>query len=252
MRLYSPHYKYAMFTTPKSGCTSLGLMFMLLHYKEYEDDELNTETEKVLDLLNKTKEPRGCISLHPKVYARAVELSTNLCKKPLHRFLVTRNPYDRAVSMYTDKYREPDKMDIWAGKNMPPNLNFIQFLDELRKRGGLRRSHHYQTQCNHMSSNNKNIDEIVKLKLEDKDEGISNHYKTYIPDVDQSILLDALIKSKKIPNKSPFGTETTNASRINFYDKPLTHSRNAFLTRYTKTQIYNMYEEDFIKLGYEK
>lgn len=258
MILYSPHYKYAMFTTPKSGCTFSGLMFMLLHYKEYENDELNTEMERVLDLLDNTKTFTGCISLHPKIYNRAVELSKNLIKKhkPSHRFLVTRNPYNRAVSMYTDKYIYLDKerADRWGKENLPANLNFIQFLEESRNRGGLINSHHYQTQCNHVQRNLgvSDMTKLHKLKIENKDEGILNHYKTYIPDLDQNMLLDAIIESKKIPNRSAYGTETTNASRIIFYDKRLTHTKDSFLTRYTKNKIYDMYQEDFLKLGYEK
>lgn len=266
MRLYSPHYKYTMYTTPKSGCTFLGLMFMLLHYKEYEDDELNTQMQKVLDLLDRTKERTGCILLHPEVYAKAVRNSTKMVGRPRqeknleekHRFLVTRNPYSRAVSMYVDKYcyLEEKRSDKWGKAKLDKNLTFLKFLDQVRDRGGLRKSHHYQTQCYHINKNKHfRVDDITtlsKLKIEDKDEGLLSHYKTYVPDLDQSILLNAIVESKKIPNRSPYGTETKYSSRIIFYNKPLTHTKDSFLTRSAKRKIYKMYEEDFLKLGYTK
>jgi hypothetical protein len=254
MQLYSPDYNYSIYTTQKSGCSTIGLFFLILHYPEYHNSLLNSKMEKVLEQLYQCEKYTGLDNLHPELLQVVKKQDVEPHKDC---FLVVRNPYARAVSMYVDKYIKTDRQDKWGRENLSKDLSFFHFLHEVKRLGGFLESNHFMTQFYFvMKKNNLNTEEIVqmpKVKIEDGDKAILNYYKKHIPELDQEKIIRALSLAKKVPNLTEFGEEEEgDASMINFYDKKLTHTRQSFLKKNTKTIIQQLYHEDFMVMGYKK
>jgi len=89
------------------------------------------------------------------------------------------------------------------------------------------------------------------LHIESGYEALISHYNKYLPEIPESKVIDAVEWASKITNKTVYGKEEGDATRINFYEKTLTHTRDSFLTEETKEIIYNFYREDFERFGYE-
>jgi len=256
MQHYSPDYNYSIYTTQKSGCSTIGLFFLLLHYPEYDNRLLNSRMEKVIEKLYQCEKYTGIDNLHPELLG-IIKKENKLYEKPHNNcFLVVRNPYTRAVSMYVDKYIKTDRQDIWGRANLNKDLSFYDFLIEIKRLGGFLESNHFRTQFYHvMKNNNLNTQEIMqmpKIKIEDGDKAILNYYKKNIPELDQEKIIKALSLARKVPNLTTFGEEQGNASMINFYDKKITHTRQSFLRKNTKDIIKQLYKEDFMVMGYRQ
>lgn len=256
MKLYSPDYNYSIYATEKSGGSTIGLFFLLLHYPEYRNNLLNSKMEEAVEKLYQCEEYTGLDNLHPELL-QIVKEERKLYEEP-HKncFLVVRNPYTRAVSMYVDKYIKTDRQDKWGKANLNKDLSFYDFLLEIKRLGGFLESVHFMTQfyCvmkNH-KLNTKEIMQMPKIKIEDGDKAILDYYKKHIPQLDQEKIIKALSLARKVPNLTVFGEEQGNASMINFYDKKITHTRQSFLRKNTKDIIRQLYNEDFMVMGYRK
>ena len=244
MALYSPKYNYVLHFIPKCACTFVRCMFLYMHHDEY-DIEMEQIFEKIKGNNNIIQVHDLIIEIHFK------SRRDNLPRRGCPRFLIVRNPYSRAVSMYTDKYIGNTPPDKWGQEYLPKDLTFNQFLDTIKKLQYQIESipnSHFQIQ---MRKSPLNKDVTTKIKLEDGKQPILDWYKYYIPHLDQSLINDAIDFGNMFRNPSHYGEQEGDATNINFYKKPITHTKESFLTTETKQKIFDIYKKDFKILGYE-
>jgi hypothetical protein len=106
---YSKKYKYLIKWNAKCGCTLYRRFFLELHKDE---GYVNEEWEKGLPSF------RYNINLKPEI---------------INSFLLTRNPYKRVVSMYTNKYMGPLKNDNLRNKFILKENSFYFFVLKLKE-----------------------------------------------------------------------------------------------------------------------
>jgi hypothetical protein len=106
---YSTKYNYVIKWNAKCGCTLLRRLFYELHKDE----------QKVI-----TKEWESGLP----------SFKYNIHKFPVsHSFLLTRNPYKRVVSMFTNKYNGPNNIDNLQKKFKLNTNNFYSFVLKLKE-----------------------------------------------------------------------------------------------------------------------
>lgn len=244
MALYSPKYNYVLHFIPKCACTFVRCMFLYMHHNEY-DIEMKQIFEKIKNNKNMIEVHNLICDIHNK------SRQDNLPNKGCPRFLIVRNPYSRAVSMYTDKYIGNSPCDKWGKEYLPKDLTFNQFLSAIKKLQDHledRSNSHFHIQ---MRRPPMNLKITTKIKLEDGKQPILDWYKYNIPSLDQSLINDAIDFGNMFRNPSRYGDQEGDATNINFYKKPITHTKESFLTTETKQKIFDIYEKDFKILGYE-
>lgn len=241
--LHSKKYNYLAYHFPKAGCTFFKRFFTHLHREEDEE-----WSDKIIPLLDKS-------TIDNIQYAVDMfKFDNNLRLNIKRAFCFTRHPYTRAVSMYTNKYIYKWMAEKWATRNLPENLSFYNFLTEMIDRYDCekRPPSHYKrmsTECG-IPKWIYRFYSVVHSEL--GHEGLIAHYNKYLPEIAESKIVDAIEWASKISNKTVYGKEEGDATRINFYGvKTLTHTRDSFLTEETKEIIYNFYREDFERFGYE-
>lgn len=126
-------YRYILFYSAKAGSTSSRLLYLLLHGDEFTEQQLEELNE--YHNLNELQryDPESDYSDYTK-------------------FLITRNPYSRAVSAYLDQYvyAQNTRVKRMLSEHPPsgamPN-NFIEFLEYLETVPDSERDTHFQTQA---------------------------------------------------------------------------------------------------------
>jgi len=226
LSLSSIKHKYTLWYSPKSACSFIRYLFLHLHHDEHPELKLEIS------------------SIHRLNYTYIAP------DKPFFNHVIfTRNPYDRAVSMYVDKYCKSNAQDKFA-KNLPKDLTFNMFLDNIKK-------HKHKLLNNPFShfslqiSNKPNTGIMHKLKCEASPENIIDYYTKYIG-LNKSKILNALNFVNSNINSTNYGEKNTQASNIDWYNKRIHNTRRSFLDSKAKAKIYNIYEQDFDALGYER
>ena len=245
MALYSPKYNYVAHFIPKCACTFVRCMFLYMHHDEYD-----MEMKEIFDKVKNNKEITNTHSLIIDIHNKSRE-GKSLPIKKCPRFVVVRNPYSRAVSMYTDKYIGNSPSDKWGKEYLPKDLTFNQFLDTikiLQDQLESRPNSHFHIQMKRSPLNKK---VTSKIKIEDGNQPILDWYKYNVPNLDQSLINDAIDFGNMFHNPSHYGDQEGDATNINFYKKPITHTKESFLTTETKQKIFDIYKKDFTILGYE-
>lgn len=241
--LHSKKYNYLAYHFPKAGCTFFKRFFTHLHREEDEE-----WSDKIIPLLDKSTFD------NIKYAVDMFKLDNNLRLNIKHAFCYTRHPYTRAVSMYTNKYIYKGMAEKWAIRNLPENLSFYNFLTEMIDRYDCEKipPSHYKRMSTECGIPNWICKLYSVLHIESGYESLIAHYNKYLPEIPESKVIDAIEWASKISNKTVYGKEEGDATRINFYGvKTLTHTRDSFLTEETKQIIYNFYREDFERFGYE-
>ena len=222
----SKKHQYTLWYCPKSACTYIRAFFLHLHQTEHPEIRLEWD------------------SLH------SISREFRPIENPKHSFIFVRNPYARAISMYVNKYcgNHPDG---WGRDNLPPNLSFSRFIDEIHTRKDdcfyRRVLCHYEEQTKDPSV----LKTAKILKCEDGVEGIIQHYRKYIG-LRKTDIHDSLKFASTISHKTNYGRKRDHSSgNINFYpNRPITHTRKSFFTKGIKRKVYQLYRQDFELLGY--
>ncbi|MBX2848579.1 MAG: sulfotransferase family protein [Acidiferrobacterales bacterium] len=125
-------YRYIMFYSPKSGCSSMRKLFLALHLEELSEEQKS----ELVDFHNLSV-------IFPYKMDRDYS--------DYYKFTVSRNPYSRIVSAYFDQYVYQKNSGIEgmyervSPKNGEPT-NFIEFLEYLATVPDRFRDSHFKTQ----------------------------------------------------------------------------------------------------------
>jgi hypothetical protein len=242
--LYSPKYNYIGYYCAKAGCSSLRHLFLDLH-----KDELPLDAQSQV------------ISHNAKNFFKIHE---NVDVTKIKQFILVRNPYLRAVSMYINKYvgenshikKSMKEKDV-TNKYGESFLSFLKFLKSLKKKNLLNKidGHMYEQSYEY----NPN-DKIQIIKLENFEEGIKKFYRkkfkedtSFLNKVDE--LFSENIKSyfsnkTKIQNNS----EQKDVTNVEFSEKMdvVIPNYNGFYNKETKELVDSIFHDDFVNFEYEK
>jgi len=242
--LYSPKYNYIAYYSTKAGCSSLRHLFLDLH-----KDELPLDSQSQV------------ISHNAKNFFKIHE---NVDVTKIKQFILVRNPYLRAVSMYINKYvgenshikKSMKEKDV-TNKYGESFLSFLKFLKSLKKKNLLNKidGHMYEQSYEY----NPN-DKIQIIKLENFEEGIKKFYRkkfkedtSFLNKVDE--LFSENIKSyfsnkTKIQNNS----EQKDVTNVEFSEKTdvVIPNYNGFYNKETKELVDSIFHDDFVNFEYEK
>ena len=170
---------------------------------------------------------------------------------------ITRNPYDRLLSGFLDKYPRLYR-PLWP-KSKP--LTFNLFIDQLiTKKWKTIEKVHFQPQCNnliffdkHFYKNRKNLKKLKDKKIKVFD--IKNIDYSYLENIyEKSIPLDVINKKQGHERKEKRLRKIAKVNPDMEIDEYFLHSINKkdLLTPETKENIYNFYIDDFRKFNYNK
>jgi len=242
--LYSPKYNYIAYYCTKAGCSSLKHLFIDLHKGELSLDaqsQLITHNAKTL-----------------------FAICNNVDVSKTKRFILVRNPYLRAVSMYINKYVGENSH---IKKNMKEKeitnrfgesfLCFLKFLRDLKKKNLLNKidGHMYEQSYDY----NPN-DKIQIIKLENFEEGIKKFYrKKFKEETDFLTKVDELFCEN---TKSYYANKTkiqNNSEQKDVFDVDFTEKSdvvipnyNGFYNKETKELVDSIFHDDFVNFGYDK
>jgi hypothetical protein len=159
--LYSPKYNYIAYYCTKSGCSSLKHLFIDLHKEELPQDvqsQLISHTAKASFIL-------------PNYFDT----------KSVPKFILVRNPYLRAVSMYINKYvgenshiKRSMKEKNVVNEHGESFLSFLKFLKDLKERNLLNKIDGHMYEQSH-EYNPK--DNLIVIKLENFEKEIKKFYR---------------------------------------------------------------------------
>ena len=228
---YSNKYKYLIKWNAKCGCTLYRRFFLNLHKNEKEC--LINEWEKGLPSF------RYDMNLKPEI---------------INSFLLTRNPYKRVVSMFTNKYNGPFNNDNLKNKFKLNTNNFYTFVLKLKE---FKENNNW---CDiHLTPQYYNYEkDDILIKLENFNDRIKNLYETipYFKNLKIEVnnffsndytTLGFINKTNKNSNKSFIGYD--------IYDDNYTGTwpdYKFFYDEKIKNLVYEIYKIDFELFLYKK
>jgi hypothetical protein len=240
--LYSPKYNYIAYYCAKSGCSSLKHLFIDLHKEELSQDvqsQLISHTAKA-----------------------SFMLPNDFDTKSVPKFILVRNPYLRAVSMYINKYvgenshiKRSMKEKNVVNEHGESFLSFLKFLKDLKERNLLNKidGHMYEQSHEYNSKDN-----LIVIKLENFEKEIKKFYRKKFKD-DTGFLskIDGLFaennktyhtNTTKIHNDA----EQTDVSKVEFTDKKsiIIPNYDVFYNDKTKKLVETIFHDDFVNFGY--
>jgi hypothetical protein len=240
--LYSPKYNYIAYYCNKSGCSSLKHLFIDLHKEELSLDvqaQLITHTAKA-----------------------SFTVPNNLDVKSVHKFLLVRDPYLRAVSMYINKYigenshikRSMKEKNI-VNRFGESFLSFLKFLKDLKERNLLNKvdGHMYEQSYEYNPKDN-----LFIVKLENFEKEIKGLYKKKFKHNTEFLSkIDGLFSE----NNKSYHTNTTkihntaehtDVSNVEFTDKKtiVIPNYDVFYNDKTKKLVEMIFHDDFVNFGY--
>ena len=245
--LYSTKHRYAVLYTSKCGCTSIRLFFLEIHKDEVDPARLVKYNKgDILDFFPVT-----------------VDLKT------VPKFMVTRNPYLRAVSMYTNKFLEENSLikERFAKKGVTcANNSFLAFLEAVKKIKDEGDSEALMTVSAHISEQSYsrkakfplNSSNVFVIQLENLEKGLVDFYERYFPSSDLLKKVKALVSDKNnclhsnVTPRSSF-YDGLDVAEMEFTDlKNIPGYKSFYLNPRCKQLVDEIYDQDFRTYGYKK
>lgn len=237
--LYSSKFKYIAYYCAKSGCSSLRNFFVETHKKELPED-----AQKDITIHN--------ANVH---FVPPDSLDISKVKK----FVLVRNPYTRAVSMYMNKFIGPNshikKTMKEKGVSNPIKgesfFSFLKFLEHLKNNNMLNKvdGHMYEQVYN------LPFDETIKVvKLENMEEDLNEFFNTFTTK-------ELFNKSQRMFKKDDMHinkTKTKDKTKANVThyefkeEKAVAPPYEAFYNSEARELVYQIYKDDFKRFGYKK
>jgi hypothetical protein len=230
---YSNQYNYVLMYSAKCGCSTIKRFFRLIHSNPSTISEY--------------------------IGYKLTYIPRNISEKRVPKIMLVRNPYFRAVSMFTNKYisdkRGPLIRLSFIKNNIPIRpFTFIGFLNKLlllKKSGKLESIDcHIQSQVHNLKIN-KNVRII---KLENIKEDIIEAYKNHINNKE---LYDIVVRNLNFLDNEYNKTPNNEINKNVTYEiyKPDTNIFPEYCHFYNKKSadlVYRIYKRDFTRFGYSK
>jgi hypothetical protein len=230
---FSKKYKYGIIFPPKSGCCWIRKIFFDLH-----KDELDLKpNQNFHSLKHDFPVPKNHIDSHPFL-------------------MLGRNPYTRAVSMYTNKIISPTRTAIISGMSRNIKYTFREFLHLVQMHRIISPSKlndHFRLQINDRSLVPK--ENITIAKLENCYDDVSNFYKLLGNETLYSSILNLIesSKSKRVPNKTWRVNFQQFVGDFNFaLDSKRFPDYEYFYNKDIKDLVFSIYKQDFNFLDYPR
>lgn len=231
--LYSRAYNYILMYSAKCGCSTIKRFFRLIH-------------------------PNASM-VHEYIANEIEHIPKHIVLPRIPKIILVRNPYDRVVSMFTNKFvstrRGPLVRYSFLNNGIPIQpFTFIAFLNKLLM---LKRTGRLESIDCHIQSQicNSKIDRNTKfIRLENIKEDIK---RIYINHIKNEKLYNSVIDNIKFLNiefnKTPINKIIKNVTYEKF--TPTTNDFPEYCHFYNKKAVdlvYRIYKRDFIRFGYSK
>ena len=231
--LYSKKFNYLMFYSAKSGCSTVRNLFLNLH-----GDEL-------------TKYPDDGIHSLPKYFP------LNIQDQNIPSIVVVRDPFQRAVSMFLDKYINNGPimkkvMNIGVTNLENTFTYFLYLLKEIKNKKLLNSLDNHIEEESYLLPNNNPM-HIVKL--ENFHNGILDAYACIFSNNDYNILdnVSKHLNDKTKYNKTNYDLNMKeNVSNHIFFKKENIPKYEYFYDETCMNLVVEIYKNDFEKFGYPK
>ena len=229
MNAYSKKYNYIINWFPKSGCTYFRRLFLELHKNELDNTPTNLWHSLELDF----------------------PIPEDIDIDEIPKICLCRNPYNRVVSMFCNKYCGGEK-SVLPEKFTLDKVTFREFVKKLCE---FKESYklnsidiHISEQCSNYNKDSKNQHII---KLEEFDKSIIDIYnKLNLTDL-IPILQEKKNKISKNATKKNDNTEYVYDKEFNIDDIYFPDYRY-FYDKELFEMVYELYYEDFKIFGYNK
>lgn len=246
--LYSKKHNYGVLYTSKCGCTSIRFFFLEIHKDEVDPSKLVKYNKgDILDFF-----PVG---------------SVDLSKVP--KFLVTRNPYLRAVSMYTNKFIEENSLikERFAKKGVECKGNsFLAFLEsvwEIYQGGGpeslmIVSSHISQQSYARKVKFPLDSKNVHVIHLEDLEKGLLSFYEKNFKNTELLKKVKDVMTNKKEILKSNVTKRSELYKGLDVAEMEFTSIENIpeyksfYFNPRCKELVDKIYAKDFEMYGYKK
>lgn len=247
--LYSKIHKYAVLYTSKCGCTSIRFFFLEIHKDEVDPSRL-------------IKYGKGDIlDFFP--------LHSSIDLKSIPKFLVTRNPYLRAVSMYTNKFLEKDSLIkerfLKKGVECKGNsfLAFLECVKEIKDGGGSEALMVVSSHISEQSYSRKtkfplNSDHLFIIQLENLEKGLLAFYEKFFPGSELLEKVKKLVNDKNNCLRSNVTRRSTLYDGLDVAEMEFTSIENIpgyksfYLNPRCKELVDYIYDQDFLMYNYKK
>ena len=254
-------YQYILFYSAKAGCTSLRNLYIDIHRDEFTPEQLSgLNRYHNLNLIQPFQEGKDYSNYFT--------------------YVITRNPYSRAVSAFLDQfvYARNSGVVKMLGSCPPPNgdpLNFVEFLEYLKKVPDELRDSHFQTQAyfgfpgkpaSKLHSGFRRLGYINPNRFKTSYSGDISDFNTHSEYVFKKVFREdseklGLALSKladlKRQNWSLYGDEdcddaalipTTDLNELRFAPKP----QDFYSNKRARELVYEIYKADFKLFGYSR
>jgi hypothetical protein len=247
--LYSKNHKYAVLYTSKCGCTSIRFFFLEIHKDEVDQSKLvKFNKGDILDFF---------------------PLPPTLDLKSVPKFLVTRNPYLRAVSMYTNKFIEENSLikERFSKKGVEcSNNSFLAMLEAIKKikdAGGSESLFAVSTHISEQSYSRKakfplDSAHVYIIQLENLEKGLVGFYEKYFPGSELLKKVKASVNDKNNCLKSNVTPRSAyydglDVAEMEFTDlKNIPNYQSFYYNKRCKELVDEIYDQDFRMYGYKK
>ena len=235
---YSEKYNYSIGWNGKCGCSMFRKLFVFLHKDELEEQGMN--------LMKNVHQVQSYFPENPNINPFQF-----ICRKQI---ILCRNPYKRAVSMFTDKI-------CGTYNTLLPKVpietitfrNFIYGLKKLKNNNRLDKDSHIIPQI----SNFKKSDYTTIIKLEEFDEKITKVYTDFglfrlVPKITE--YLETFNKRNFKINKTKRNNEDVFVCDKEYHPGTI-HEFPEYYCFYDEELyeiVYDLYKEDFENFGYKK
>lgn len=238
---YSPKYKYAVFWSPKAGCSTLRNFFLELH-----KDELAKHVK-------------------PSFHSLQTFFPCPRQKDGIPSLLVVRNPYKRCVSMFIDKFIKPPHNTIKRSAKQKLHLDFhdtsfLEFLLLLKSLKDTGKLNALDIHSNEQAFNQVMLNKTTTIiKLENFKTELLAWYSDVLQNTEllQKIHnLDASQHLFETPinpvNYTKESSDTIVANHKFTGGEPEWPTYRQFYNDETAALVYDIYKRDFDLGGYDK
>ena len=236
---FSKKYNYCIGWTAKCGCTMFRKLFLILHKDELKEEPCNghNNLHDVFPLPTKLKRPNQFVH----------------CK----HVVLCRNPYRRAVSMFTNKVCRNKNHHHGLHEKVPmKTITFRNFIYGLKKLKELNKIEKTDVHIIPQSFNYKRYEYTTIIKLEEFNENITKVYTDlglfclipqiidFLDEVENKNI--TINRTKKNDEEEFIGDKEYPIETSEFPEYKYFYDEELFET------VYNLYKDDFENFEYKK
>ena len=231
MNAYSEKYNYLIRWNGKSGCSYFRQLFLYLHESELKKKPKNKWHDLNIDF----------------------PLPKEIALKKVTKLVLVRNPYERVVSMFCNKYCGGEGHNLLSKKMKLEKCTFRHFVYKLRDLKNNNKLNNYDIHIREQAYNCKIDDKTTIIKLESFNKSIKNIYRKNknLRELLPKVLIFLSNDDKIVTNKTTRTQNICKAFDIEYsVDHKVFPTWKAFYNKDIKLIVDKIYKSDFLLFNY--